>query len=129
MLNYWGPIVVNKGEGGTVFFEDVVDAVYEYFQQPLLPNEAAMIERDSPDAWRQMMTSFSKRCRDAHGIADFEWRQGMRRVDCLGERHMWWGLWVTHNTANGTFQLNLGLIPKRRNYVIPRSVSTRRTRR
>ena len=125
-LNYWGPIVVDKGDGGTVNVEDVLDAIFDFFQQQLLPNEAAVIERDFPDAWRQMQDAFRKRCRDAHAISEVEWLQGMRRVDCFGERHKWWGMWVTHN-ADGTYQLNLGLVPKKQHYPVPRLVS--RTRR
>ena len=126
MINYWGPIVVDKGDGGTVNVEDVLDAIFDFFQQQLLPHEAAVIERDFPDAWRQMQDAFRKRCRDAHAISEVEWLQGMRRVDCFGERHKWWGMWVTHN-ADGTYQLNLGLVPKKQHYPVPRLVS--RTRR
>ena len=125
MINYWGPIVVDKGEGGTVLVEDVLDAIFDFFQRQLLQTEAAVIKRDFPGAWRQMMAAYEKRCRDAHGIFEAEWLQGMRRVDCFGERHMWWGMWVTHN-ANGTYQLNLGLVPKKQRYAVPRLVSRRR---
>ncbi|KAI0690815.1 hypothetical protein C8T65DRAFT_671175 [Cerioporus squamosus] len=125
LLNYWGPIVIDKGEGGTVSIGDIIEGLYEYFQQPLLQHEAAVIERDFPDVWRQVTQAFRKRCRDHYWIPEVEWARGMRRVDCLGERHMFWGMWVTHN-ANGTFQLNLGLVPKKQNYLVPRLVSTRR---
>ncbi|TFK87550.1 hypothetical protein K466DRAFT_467918, partial [Polyporus arcularius HHB13444] len=103
----WGPIVIDKGENGKVSFGDIIEGLFEYFQQPLLPHEADVIERDFPDVWRRVKLAFEQRCRKHHGIPQVEWARGIRRVDCLGERHMFWGMWVTHN-ANGTFHLNLG---------------------
>ena len=118
-LNYWGPIVVDKtGSGGRVLFGDIVQAIYDFFQRPLTQDEARVLERDVPAAWAEMTRAFTARCREHPGLAEVEWKQGMRRVDCLGERYMFWGLWVSHN-ADGTFQLNLGTAPKPRGVPMP----------
>ena len=109
-LNAWGPIVVDKGEKGVVSFGDVADAIYDFFQTPLTHVEAHELKTHFPALWADMCRAFRKRCEDVPAIPEVTWRQGMRRVDCLGDRILFWGMWVTHN-PDRTFYLNLGLIP------------------
>ncbi|KIK15282.1 hypothetical protein PISMIDRAFT_687393 [Pisolithus microcarpus 441] len=66
------------------------------------------------DAYRRRTTQ-----RELGALRDWEWREGMRRVDCLGEGRWWWDEWVTypyhndgdHRNLDGTsWGLNLGLV-------------------
>lgn len=121
----WGPIAIDKrSSGGQVLFEDILDAIYDFFQTPLVWNEADAFKRDLPEAWQQMKRAFQRRCREFPGLSEVEHRNGMRRVDCLGDRYMFWGLWVTHN-LDGTFQLNLGTVPKSKGVPMPPPVRRR----
>ncbi|PIL23202.1 hypothetical protein GSI_14511 [Ganoderma sinense ZZ0214-1] len=112
LLNYWGAIPVDRGEGGTVDVGAVLDAVHDFFQVPLTSQEARELKHSHPTEWRAMSAAFKKRCRDYPALPDVTWRQGMRRVDALADRYKWWGMWV-HWNPDGTWILNLGLVPKR----------------
>ena len=111
MLNYWGAITVDAGEGGTVTVGAILDAVHDFFQVPLRQAEAAELKYANPAEWRAMSSAFRKRCRDYPAIVDVTYKQGMRRVDVLADRYKWWGMWV-HWNPDGSWYLNLGLVPK-----------------
>ncbi|KAI0765871.1 hypothetical protein BD413DRAFT_455811, partial [Trametes elegans] len=111
MENVFGPIHIRKPPGRAVTVGDMLRAVYEFFQTPLRQDEADALKARYPDMWHAWGEAFRTRCREAPHIAvpTAEWNQGMRRVDTLGERVKYWGLWTTHNASNNTWQLNLGL--------------------
>ena len=68
------------------------------------------LAEDFPALWTAACAAFEKRCREFLGIPGVARQQGMRRVDCLAEKHTFWGMWVTHD-AQRRFYLNLALVP------------------
>lgn len=112
MLQYWGAIDVSAS-GSAVSVRDVLEAVYAFFHTPLTTHEARAIQDGFPTVWKRVCDAFQRRCEEHLGIADVEWNKGVRRVDCLGDAYMWWGMWVTENRMGNTFQLNLGTVPRR----------------
>ena len=108
---FWGPIVVRNDD--KVVLWDVLDAIYNYFQTPLTHAEVDTISDLKPGNYESLRDAYYHRCRNAHGLLQYELEQGFRRVDCLGDSKAFWGLWVTYNPDN-TWQLNLGLVPIKR---------------
>ncbi|KAH7920770.1 hypothetical protein BV22DRAFT_1107536 [Leucogyrophana mollusca] len=111
MSNLWGPINVERSS--KVKIRDVLDAIYEFFQSPLTGPEVSYLESLSRGNREHMEQAFRRRCRESPGLPGFEWRQGLRRVDCLGDKTSFWGLWITF-LPDSTWYLNLGLIPSPR---------------
>ncbi|KAI0754154.1 hypothetical protein C8Q80DRAFT_1137202 [Daedaleopsis nitida] len=119
---FWDRIAIDKGAGaGRVSIGDALDAIYAFFQQPLTPNEAWHIEHDlPPEVWADVKAAFTRRCREHPGLPEYEWRQGVRRVDCLGERVMFGAMWITHSADEpGAYMLNLGTVPRQTQYFVP----------
>ncbi|KAI0667252.1 hypothetical protein C8Q78DRAFT_982735 [Trametes maxima] len=108
LLNYFGPIHLRLDRAVT--FRDALRAIYDFFQVRLRTDEAEYFQRVLPEQWREWSRAFYLRCATAPHIAvrDAERNQGMRRVDCLGDRVKFWGLWITHN-PDRTWQIQLGL--------------------
>ncbi|KAG6328873.1 hypothetical protein ID866_10216 [Astraeus odoratus] len=114
MMNHlWGPIVVEPERGETVTVRDLLDGIYAFFQIPLTRAEVEHISSLGTDNYHRLVDAYRKRTTEnqprVRGLREWEWRQGLRRVDCLGDRKWWWGTWVTYN-SNGTWHLNLGLV-------------------
>ncbi|GBE88009.1 hypothetical protein SCP_1202350 [Sparassis crispa] len=108
----WGPIIVKNRDAVTV--RDIVMAIYEYFQIRLSQDEVSYISAlGSPQNYEKMVGSMYTRCMITPSLPGYEWSQGMRRVDCLGNSTKFWGLWVTENDDD-TWQLNLGILPELR---------------
>ncbi|EJF56778.1 hypothetical protein DICSQDRAFT_40140, partial [Dichomitus squalens LYAD-421 SS1] len=103
----WGPIVVDKGEGGTVTVGDILDAVFDFFQVPLTYAEGYELPREHSAEFSRMSLAFHKRCRDYPAIPEKTYEGGMLRVDALTDRYKWWGMWVQWN-PDGSWYLNLG---------------------
>lgn len=107
--NLFGPIHIRQTR--TVTVGDALERIYEFFQTPLRADEVAPIRRARPEVWKTWVEAFRRRCHQAPHIAipDVEWGQGMRRVDCFGEKVNYWGAWNTHN-PDRSWQINLGLV-------------------
>ena len=112
LLNYWGPISVDKGEGGTVTVGDVLDAVFDFFQVPLTYAEWQELKRTHAAEFSVMTRAFVKRCREYPAIPEKIYEEGMKRIDALTDRYKWWGMWVQWN-PDGSWYLNLGTVSKR----------------
>ena len=106
MSTLWGPVVIDKNRPVTV--RDLFEAIYAYFQIPLTLPEVQYILDLHPNNYRRLTDAFSERCRESAALPGWEARQGYRRVDVLGDRKYWWGVWIS--SRNGTWWLNLGLI-------------------
>ncbi|KAI6120066.1 hypothetical protein EDD17DRAFT_1012609 [Pisolithus thermaeus] len=112
----WGPIVIER-PGRRVTVRDLLEGIYAFFQTHLTHAEVERISSLGEDNYRLLVDAYRKRTtqRQLGVLRDWEWREGMRRVDCLGDGRWWWGVWVTYN-SNETWQLNLGLVnPAHRN--------------
>ncbi|KIN97826.1 hypothetical protein M404DRAFT_67092, partial [Pisolithus tinctorius Marx 270] len=105
----WGPIVIER-PGGRVTIRDLLEGIYIFFQMHLSRAEVEHISSLEPNNYGLLVDAYQRRTTQRHlgVLRDWEWREVMRRVDCLGDRRWWWEVWVTHN-SNGTWQLNLGL--------------------
>ncbi|KAH9968526.1 hypothetical protein BGW80DRAFT_1338029 [Lactifluus volemus] len=89
---------------------DVFWAIYEYFQQPMSPDEVGIIKSRSEDDYRTLLEAYHRRCLRTPGLADITRQQGVKRVDCLDDYTAWWGMspiWA----ADGTWSLHLDLMP------------------
>lgn len=113
ITSFWGPIVVAAENDDKIVFEDVLNAIYDYFQTPLTRREIDAICDLKPENYELLQDAWSHRCRKASGLFEYELRQGFKRVDCLGDRRAFWGTWITYN-PDSTWQLNLGLVPVKR---------------
>ncbi|KAI6158320.1 hypothetical protein EDD17DRAFT_1012490 [Pisolithus thermaeus] len=106
----WGPIVIER-PGRRVTVRDLLEGIYAFFQTHLTRAEVERISSLGEDNYRLIVDAYRKRTtqRQLGALRNWEWREGMRRVDCLGDRRWWWGVWVTYN-SDETWQLNLGLV-------------------
>ncbi|KAI6011122.1 hypothetical protein EDC04DRAFT_781420 [Pisolithus marmoratus] len=106
----WGPIVIER-PGGRVTIRDLLEGIYAFFQTHLTHAEVERISSLGQDNYRSLVDAYRRRTtqRQLGVLRDREWREGLRRVDCLGDRRWWWGAWVTYN-SDGTWQLHLGLM-------------------
>ncbi|KAI6140982.1 hypothetical protein BKA82DRAFT_2655150, partial [Pisolithus tinctorius] len=109
MSQFWGPVVIER-PGGRVTIRDLLKGIYAFFQTRLTRAEVEHISSLGPNNYGLLVDAYQRRTTQRHlgVLRDWEWREGMRRVDCLGDRTWWWGVWVTYN-SNGRWQLNLGL--------------------
>ncbi|EGO04040.1 hypothetical protein SERLA73DRAFT_175771 [Serpula lacrymans var. lacrymans S7.3] len=110
MGQLWGPIVIQKSS--CIKVGDILRGIYEYFQQQLTQEEVDHIARLGRDNYCILLDACYKRCLATPGLPGYEQSLGFRRVDCLGDKKIYWGLWVTYN-SDSTWQLNLGLINQR----------------
>ncbi|KAI6094503.1 hypothetical protein F5141DRAFT_1015440 [Pisolithus sp. B1] len=106
----WGPIVIERPER-RVTVHDLLEGIYAFFQTHLTHAEVEHISFLGEDNYRLIVDAYRNRTtqRQLGALRNWEWREGMRRVDCLGDRRWWWGVWVTYN-SDETWQLNLGLV-------------------
>ncbi|KAI0783744.1 hypothetical protein C8Q75DRAFT_810546 [Abortiporus biennis] len=110
MQDYWGPIVVKSSN---IVLEDVLYAIYEYFQTPLTRAEYDYLCDLNPGNQQKLHDALWQRSLTSGNLTGFDISQGLKRVDCLGDNKVFWGLWVTYNFDN-TFHLNVGLQPRKR---------------
>ncbi|KAF9218685.1 hypothetical protein BS17DRAFT_519681 [Gyrodon lividus] len=102
----WGAIVIDQTRKVTI--QDLLDAIYQYFQTPLTHPEVEYIKRLDRSNYHVLEDAYRHRCLQSNALPGWEARQGLRRVDCLGDRKYWWGVWVSQR--GGSWWLNLGLI-------------------
>ncbi|KAI5988931.1 hypothetical protein F5J12DRAFT_728026, partial [Pisolithus orientalis] len=109
MSQFWGPIIIER-PGGSVTIRDLLKGIYAFFQTRLTRAEVEHISSLGPNNYGLLVDAYQRRTTQRHlgVLRDCEWREGTRRVDCVGDRKWWWGAWVTYN-SNGRWQLNLGL--------------------
>ncbi|OBZ67665.1 hypothetical protein A0H81_12226 [Grifola frondosa] len=93
--NMWGPIVVQKSR---ITVWDVFLAIYEYFQKQMTRKEVDYLASLASGNLKSMEDACYKRCLRAPALPGYEWQQGMRRVDCLGDKTVFWVL--LHDAAS-----------------------------
>ncbi|EPQ51725.1 hypothetical protein GLOTRDRAFT_48150 [Gloeophyllum trabeum ATCC 11539] len=106
----WPPIEIERANPVTVW--DIMHAIYEFFQKPMTQREVDYVSAIEPGNYEMLCEAFYKRIYDSSNIPEWERLRGIKRVDVLGDRRVWWGLWITYN-PDDTWQLNLGLMPLR----------------
>lgn len=105
----WGPIKVRASGPGGVTTRDAFNAIYEYFQRTVKKSGLARM-KELPEGERleeNMKEAFYRRTRGMPVLPGHD--EALKRLDCLGERSFFWGLYVSYND-DGTWQLNLGLV-------------------
>ncbi|KIJ59984.1 hypothetical protein HYDPIDRAFT_32710 [Hydnomerulius pinastri MD-312] len=107
MSTLWGPIVIDQT--GKVTIRDLFEAIHEYFNTPLNRVEVDYITSLGRNNYNTLVDAYRQRCRGSSSLPGWEAQQGFRRVDCLGDRKHWWGVWISPS-PDGTWCLNLGLI-------------------
>lgn len=94
MSAMWGPIIVSPhGKENMVSVWDVLDTVYNYLQTQIDWTEYmkfAPLGTQDPNHER-MHDAYVQRCRNADSLEAYERKQGMRRIDCLGDQRRWNG--------------------------------------
>ena len=102
----WPPLLIEKTHSVTCY--EVLSSIWEYFQQRFSDVEIEHMERQYPGIKRMISDSCHRRCMRTPGLAEFERRQGLRRVDYLDIRTMFKGLSVSVG-LDGTWVLHLHL--------------------
>jgi len=85
---------------------DVFDAIYNTFNEQLTLYETKQIPRHQ---WQEVQTAFRLRCKVKPGLAEVEFRQGLKRVDVLQQGTIFLGL--TQPKSGSDWILNLGKWP------------------
>ena len=85
---------------------DVFEAVYETFDEQLTRYE---IKQIPPHQTKEIAEAFKLRCKVKPGLAEVEFRQGLKRVDVLQHGTIFLGL--TQPKMGGDWILNLGKWP------------------
>lgn len=113
---FWGNIEVKASRPKGVTVWDVFNGIYEYFQKRVGRRELdRMKELLGDDRLEEKLTdAFYQRIRVTPALPGYELKEGLKRVDCLGDRCFFWGLYVSYNDVDNTWQLNLGLVNRRR---------------
>jgi len=111
----WGCIDVRASRPKGVTVWDVFNGVYEYFQKRIGRRELGRMKEMLGDERleEKMADAFYQRILITPALPGYELKEGLKRVDCLGDASFFWGLYVSYNDDN-TWQLNLGLVNRRR---------------
>ncbi|KAI5991931.1 hypothetical protein EDD15DRAFT_2274394 [Pisolithus albus] len=98
----WGPIVIERSGGRSVTIRDLLAGIYAFFQTRVTRAEVERISSLGEDNYRSMVDAYRRRTTqsDLGASRDWEWREGVRRVDCLGDGRWWWGAWVIYPYYN-----------------------------
>ncbi|KIK12759.1 hypothetical protein PISMIDRAFT_120316, partial [Pisolithus microcarpus 441] len=98
----WSPIVFERPGGGSITTHDLLADIYAFFQTRVTRAEVERISALGKDEYRSLVDAYRRRTtqRGLGVLRDWEWREGMKRVDCLGEGRWWWGVSVTYPYHN-----------------------------
>jgi len=110
----WGHIDVKASGPNGVTVWDVFNGIFKYFQKRVGRRELDRMKEMVGDELEQKMAgAFYQRVLVTPALPGYELKEGLKRVDCLGDACFFWGLYATYNDDN-TWQLNLGLVKRRR---------------
>jgi hypothetical protein len=112
---FWGHIEVKASRPIGVTVWDVFNGIHGYFQKRVGKRELGRMKELLGDERleEKMADAFYQRVRVTPALPGYELKEGLKRVDCLGDMCFFWGLYVSYNDDN-TWQLNLGLVNRRR---------------
>ncbi|KAG1741792.1 uncharacterized protein EDB91DRAFT_1052376 [Suillus paluster] len=108
MAYMWNVVRVQRT--GAIKVQDVLDAIYEWLQRPLTRAEMEHIERVSPASVEAVLRALHERASTSPTLHGWEYRQGPRRIDCLGDVRRWMGLSYSPTGQGMQLVLNLGTI-------------------
>ncbi|KAF9013914.1 hypothetical protein BDQ17DRAFT_1341718 [Cyathus striatus] len=105
-MERWGPIVA---EADRITVRDVLDAIHEYFEQPLTRRDIQTIKA-IPGNYTDLVYAAHRRVAEAYQLTTLGLRTGFRRLDAIGGHRRFQGLRpVVYQ--NRTWKLFLGLLP------------------
>ncbi|KAI0063804.1 hypothetical protein BV25DRAFT_1801510 [Artomyces pyxidatus] len=104
----WGEINIEMDHDITC--GDVFWTVYDFFQARLTQAEVDYLTNDNPANELMLTQNFARRCQLAPALFDYEYRQGFKRVDCLGGFKQWGGLSLVV-APDQSWELQLHLVP------------------
>jgi len=111
----WGHVEIKASRPKGVTVWDVFNGIFEYFQKRVgrreLDRMKGMLGDDKLE--EKMADAFYQRLLVTPALPGYERKEGLKRVDCLGDACFFWGLYVSYND-DGSWQLNLGLVHRRR---------------
>jgi hypothetical protein len=110
MAHLWNVVRVQRT--GAIKVADILNDVYEWLQTPLTAAEMQHIERVSPDSVEAVLSAFHERAYSSPALRGWEYRQGPRRIDCLGDVRRWMGLSYSPTGQGMQLVLNLEAIPR-----------------
>jgi len=112
---FWGHIDVKASRSKGVTVWDVLNGIYEYFQKRVGRRELNRMKELLGDERleEKMADAFYQRVCITPALPGYELKEGLKRVDCLGDSCFFWGLYVSYNDDD-TWQLNLGLVNRGR---------------
>lgn len=105
-MEHWDPIVIEKAK---ITIRDILDAIYEYFQQPLTRDEYRLFEA-SPENMCALVDAAHKRANDAYELYRSGLAGGFKRIDTMGGHRRFAGLRPVVFQDN-TWKLFLGILP------------------
>ena len=94
----WGHIVI-KNQTSKVSVWDVLYGIYAYFQMPITQQDLDYLQTLDQSNHTILLDAARKRG---------ETSGHMKRIDTLGDRRRFWGLWISNRGQEG-WHLNLGL--------------------
>lgn len=112
---FWGHIEVKASRPKGVTVWDVFNGIHGYFQKRVGRRELGRMKELLGDERleEKMADAFYQRICITPALPGYELKEGLKRVDCLGDRCFFWGLYVSYND-DGSWQLNLGLVNRGR---------------
>lgn len=110
MTHLWNIVRVQRT--GTIKVVDILNSIYEWLQIPLTEAEMEHIERVSPASVEAVLSAFHERSRTSPALRGWEYLQGPRRIDCLGDVRKWMGLSYSPTGQGMQLVLNLQTIPR-----------------
>ena len=111
----WGHVEVKASRPSGVTVWDVLNGIFEYFQKRVGRRELDRMKEMLGDEQLEvkMADAFYQRILVTPALPGYELKEGLKRVDCLGDACFFWGLYMSYND-DSTWQLNLGLVNRRR---------------
>ncbi|KAG2156972.1 hypothetical protein DEU56DRAFT_905651 [Suillus clintonianus] len=108
MAHMWNVVRVQRTSAIKV--QDILDAIYEWLQTPLTRAEMEHIEHVNPDSAEAVLWALQERASVSPTLHGWEYRQGPRRIDCLGDVRRWIGLSYSPTGQGMQLVLNLQTI-------------------
>jgi hypothetical protein len=111
----WGHIEVRASRPKGVTVWDVFNGIFEYFHKRVGRRRLDQMKEILGDELleEKMAGAFHHRVGITPALPGCEPKEELRRVDCLGDVCIFWGLYVSYN-EDDTWQLNLGLVNRRK---------------
>lgn len=112
-MKRWGPILIEKTD--EIKVRDLLDAIHEYFQQPLVEQDVEALEASSPENMERVRIAAGFRIRQSYDMLPaVSACQGLRRSDVLGGLRRFQGMRVVifgDRTWKVYLSLSMGPVP------------------